>query len=79
MPDYAELADALGCVGFMVESEDDIESTLRSAFDAGRTAVVDARVDPDENCYPMVPAGAASVDVIEMPEEDYEREPEMTG
>ena len=29
----------------------------QAAFDCGRTAVVDARVDPDENCYPMVPAG----------------------
>ena len=25
---------------------------------------------PDENCYPMVPAGAASVDIIEMPDEE---------
>jgi acetolactate synthase-1/2/3 large subunit len=69
VPDYAELADALGCAGFMVDSEDDLESTLQAAFDCGRTAVVDARVDPDENCYPMVPAGAASVDIIEMPDE----------
>jgi acetolactate synthase-1/2/3 large subunit len=70
VPDYAALADALGCAGFMVDNEDDLESTLRAAFDAGRTAVVDARVDPNENCYPMVPAGAASVDVIEMPDEE---------
>jgi acetolactate synthase-1/2/3 large subunit len=69
VPDYAELADALGCAGFMVDSEDDLEATLQAAFDCGRTAVVDARVDPDENCYPMVPAGAASVDIIEMPDE----------
>jgi acetolactate synthase-1/2/3 large subunit len=69
VPDYAELADALGCAGFMVDGEDDLESTLQAALDCGRTAVVDARVDPDENCYPMVPAGAASVDIIEMPEE----------
>jgi acetolactate synthase-1/2/3 large subunit len=70
VPDYAALADALGCAGFMVDNEDDLESTLRAAFDAGRSAVVDARVDPNENCYPMVPAGAASVDVIEMPDEE---------
>ena len=69
VPDYAQLADALGCAGFMVDNEDDLESTLREAMECGRTAVVDARVDPDENCYPMVPAGAASVDVIEMPDE----------
>ena len=46
-----------------------IESTLEAAFSAGRAAVVDVRCDPEEKCYPMVPAGAASVDVIEAPEE----------
>ena len=80
VPDYAELADALGCAGFMVDNEDDLESTLQAAFDCGRTAVVDARVDPDENCYPMVPAGAASVDIIEMPDEMPDGLPEeITG
>jgi acetolactate synthase-1/2/3 large subunit len=72
VPDYASLAEALGCAGFMVDSEDDLESTLQAAFDCGRTAVVDARVDPNENCYPMVPAGAASVDVLEMPDVESE-------
>jgi acetolactate synthase-1/2/3 large subunit len=78
VPDYAELADALGCAGFMVENEDELEATLRAALDSGRTAVVDARVDPDENCYPMVPAGAASVDTIELPDDEYEHE-RITG
>jgi len=65
---------ALGGAGFVVESEDDLESTLRAALQSGRTAVVDARVDPEENCYPMVPAGAASIDTIELPDEDPARE-----
>ncbi len=69
VPDYAQLAEALGAAGFMVDNEDDLDSTLEAALDCGRTAVVDARVDPDENCYPMVPAGAASVDTIELPDE----------
>jgi acetolactate synthase-1/2/3 large subunit len=80
VPDYAMLAEALGCAGFTVDNEDDLESTLRAAFDAGRTAVVDARVDTHENCYPMVPAGAASVDCIEMPDEEgLQPVEEMTG
>ena len=29
VPDYAELAEALGCAGFMVDNEDDLESTLQ--------------------------------------------------
>ena len=70
VPDYAQLAEALGGAGFMVDNEDDLDSTLEAALDCGRTAVVDARVDPNENCYPMVPAGAASVDILEMPDEE---------
>ncbi len=68
VPDYAQLAEALGAAGFTVDNEDDLESTLRAAMDSGRTAVVDARVDPDENCYPMVPSGAAAIDTIELPD-----------
>jgi acetolactate synthase-1/2/3 large subunit len=69
VPDYAQLAEAFGCAGFTVEDADELEPALEAAFAAGRTAVVDVRCDPEENCYPMVPAGAASVDVIEAPAE----------
>jgi acetolactate synthase-1/2/3 large subunit len=70
VPDYAQLAEAYGCAGFTVEAEDDLETALADAMECGRTAVVDARCCADENCYPMVPAGAAAVDVIEMPDEE---------
>jgi len=68
VPDYAQLAEAYGCAGFTVETEAELEEAYAAAFAAGRSAVVDVRCDPDENCYPMVPAGAAAVDVIEAPE-----------
>jgi acetolactate synthase-1/2/3 large subunit len=69
VPDYAGLAEAYGGAGFVVSSPDELEGTLDAALNAGRTAVVDVRVDPEEACFPMVPAGAAAVDVIESPEE----------
>jgi hypothetical protein len=31
---------------------------------------VDARVDPEEKCFPMIPAGAAATDCIEFNAED---------
>ena len=68
VPDYAQLAEAYGCAGFTVESEDDLDAALTAAFSAGRTAVVDVRCDPEEKCFPMVPAGAAAVDIIEAPD-----------
>jgi acetolactate synthase I/II/III large subunit len=70
VPDYAQLAEAYGCAGFTVETEEELESSLAAAFAAGRSAVVDVRCDPEEKCFPMVPAGAAAVDVIEAPDEE---------
>jgi acetolactate synthase-1/2/3 large subunit len=69
VPDYAQLAEAYGCAGFTVESEDQLEEAFAGAFASGRSAVVDVRCDPEEKCFPMVPAGAAAGDVIEAPEE----------
>ena len=59
VPDYAMLAEAYGAAGFTVSSEEELS--------LGRTAVVDCRVDPHEQCYPMIPAGAAALDLIEAP------------
>ena len=71
VPEYAQLAEAYGCAGFTAETEGELEAALAGAFDAGRSAVVDVRCDPEEKCFPMVPAGAAAVDVMEMPEEEF--------
>jgi len=65
VPDYAQLAEAYGAAGFTVSAEDELENVLEEALSCGRTAVVDARVDPREHCFPMIPAGAAALDLIE--------------
>ena len=70
VPDYAQLAEAYGAAGFTVGSEEELEETLEAAFGCGRTAVVDARVDPREQCFPMIPAGAAALDLIEYDEDE---------
>ncbi len=70
VPEYAQLAEAYGCAGFTVEHDDQLETALTTAFDCGRTAVVDVRCDPAEKVFPMIPAGAAAVDVIEAPDEE---------
>jgi acetolactate synthase-1/2/3 large subunit len=70
VPEYAQLAEAYGAAGFTVSSEDEVEAVLEEALTCGRTAVVDARVDPHEQCFPMIPAGAAALDMIEYEEEE---------
>ena len=65
LPDYAALARAYGALGFTAENEEELDAALREALASGRTCVVDARVDPREHCFPMIPAGAAALDVVE--------------
>ena len=72
IPDYAALARAYGAEGFTVSEENDLEGALEEALACGRTAVVDARVDPLEQCFPMIPAGAAALDLIEYEEPEAE-------
>jgi acetolactate synthase-1/2/3 large subunit len=64
-PDYAKLAEAYGALGLTVEDEDSLRPALEEALASGRTAVVDCRVEAAEQCFPMIPAGAAAMDVVE--------------
>jgi len=68
VPNYAMLAEAYGAAGFTVSTEDELEPVLAEALALGRTAVVDCRVDPREQCFPMIPAGAAALELIEFEE-----------
>jgi acetolactate synthase-1/2/3 large subunit len=77
VPDYARLAEAYGGVGFTVESEDELRPALEEAIQCGRTAVVDARVCEQEQCFPIIPAGAAALDLVEF--EEREREAVRAG
>jgi acetolactate synthase I/II/III large subunit len=70
VPDYARLAEAYGALGFTVESEEELEGTLEEALASGRTAVVDARVCEQEQCFPIIPAGAAALELLEYEEKE---------
>ena len=65
VPDYAKLAEAYGGVGMLVESEAELQPALEEALALDRTVVIDCRVDPAEQCFPMIPAGAAAIDMVE--------------
>ena len=65
VPDYATLAEAYGALGITVDSEEELRPTLERALACGRTAVVDCRVDAREQCFPMIPSGAAALDMVE--------------
>jgi acetolactate synthase-1/2/3 large subunit len=63
-PDWVKLADAFGAKGMRVEEQGEIEGAMRDALAAEGPVLLDVRVSPEENCYPMIPAGAAARDMV---------------
>jgi acetolactate synthase-1/2/3 large subunit len=70
VPDYAKLAEAYGGTGVTVRTEAELGPALEEALASGRTFVIDCRVEPAEQCFPMIPAGAAALDMVEYTDED---------
>ena len=65
IPDYVKLAEAFGAAGFRAENEAEVDVAIEAALASGKPAVIDFRIDHEEKVYPMVPAGAASADMID--------------
>jgi acetolactate synthase-1/2/3 large subunit len=63
-PDWVKLADAFGATGMRVEADAEIEDAMRQAIETEGPVVLDVRVRREENCYPMIPAGAAARDMV---------------
>jgi acetolactate synthase-1/2/3 large subunit len=57
-PDFVKLAEAYGAIGLRATKPEEVVPTLKKAFSIPKPVIIDFRVDPEENVYPMVPAGA---------------------
>ncbi|MCH5212370.1 MAG: biosynthetic-type acetolactate synthase large subunit [Oscillospiraceae bacterium] len=55
--DYVKLAEAIGCDAYMATTPEEFADVLGKAIASGRPTVIDARIDKDENVYPMVAPG----------------------
>jgi len=59
-PDFIKLCDAYGIKGFRAGDRESFKKALHSAggeLSAGKSALIEADIDPDENVLPMVPSG----------------------
>jgi acetolactate synthase-1/2/3 large subunit len=63
-PDWSKLAEAFGATGMRVEDQGEVEGAMRDALSAEGPVLLDVAVSPKENCYPMIPAGAAARDMV---------------
>ena len=58
-PDFVKLAEAYGAVGLRANKPEEVVPVLKKAFSIPEPVIIDFEVDPEENVYPMVPAGEA--------------------
>lgn len=66
--DFVKLAEAYGALGLRAEKPSEVRSAIEEAVRSGRPAVVEVIVECEANVYPMVPAGAAINEIIDMEE-----------
>ncbi|NNE13262.1 MAG: acetolactate synthase large subunit [Ilumatobacter sp.] len=75
VPDFAMWAESMGCVGILVESPEEVAPAIAKANSINdRCVVIDFRTDPEENVFPMVPAGQSNDDVMVHPTQQHNRE-----
>jgi len=64
-PDFVKLAEAFGIKGVRVTRQDEVHNAIREATDHPGPAVVEFRVRPTENVFPMIPSGQSVAELME--------------
>ncbi len=64
LPDFVKMAEAFGCVGIRAETPDELDARINEMISVKRPVLFDCRVDPKENCYPMIYSGAPHNEMV---------------
>jgi acetolactate synthase I/II/III large subunit len=70
LPDFVKLAEAFGAVGLRASKPDDVDRVITEMLAVDRPVIVDVAVDQLENCFPMIPSGAAHNEMLLGPEDN---------
>ena len=57
LPDFVKLAEAYGCKGIKADNPDELDLKINEMLEHKGPVIFDCRVDPNENCFPMIPSG----------------------
>ncbi len=64
LPDFVKLAEAYHAVGIRCERPGDVDGAIREMIAVNRPVIFDCVVDPNENCFPMIPSGRAHNEML---------------
>ncbi len=66
-PDYKKLAESFGAIGYKIEHPSELKEKLTKAiFEEPEDipVIIDVKVDPEEDVYPMVPPGSPPTEML---------------
>jgi acetolactate synthase-1/2/3 large subunit len=63
-PDWVKLAEAFGWTALRCDDKRELTGSMRTALGTDGPVLLDVHVDQTENCFPMIPAGAAARDMV---------------
>ena len=66
-PDFVKIAEGYGLPGLRVQHKEEVVPAIEQAIAHPGPFLIDFKVEPEENVYPMVPPGAALSEIIEDP------------
>jgi acetolactate synthase-1/2/3 large subunit len=69
LPDFVKLAEAYGAKGIRAQKPAELDAAIQQMIDHPGPVIFDCVVDKLENCYPMIPSGAAHDEMI-LPDAD---------
>ena len=64
LPDFIMLAKSFGIKGLRVDEVSNLDATIDEMINTNGPVIADIRVEKEENCFPMIPSGAAHNEMI---------------
>ena len=58
LPDFVKLAESFGARGIQVLKPNDLDEAINEMISIKGPVICDVVVDPNENCFPMIPSGS---------------------
>ena len=72
LPDFVKLAESFGIYGLRVDNVNNLEATIDKMINIKGPVIADIRVEKEENCFPMIPSGAAHNEMILSSDDDHQ-------
>jgi len=64
LPDFVKLAEAFGAVGLRATKPSEVDDLIAEMLRVDKPVIADVMVDKEENCFPMIPSGAAHNEML---------------